>query len=239
MAGSPYFFPEGGEPIPNESDTRTLQKVHGILWDLLGIQGGGGGVGPPAESNITQFNSQPVDTGNGTAGAGTQRVAIASDNTPFEVNTNLVKVAGTATATGNGVVTAGTQRVVLASDGTAFTVNASEVTGTISSAGVALVPKFAIIDAATSGDNTLVAAVAAKKIRVLSVLLVSAGIVNVRFESGASGTALSGQMNLIANTGFAMAYSPLGLFETAAGSLLNIELSAAISVDGFLTYIEV
>ena len=103
----------------------------------------------------------------------------------------------------------------------------------------ALTPKFAIIDAATSGDNTLVAAVAVKKIRVLALFLVSAGTVNVRLESGAGGTALTGQMNLVANTGFVLPFNPAGWFETASNTLLNLELSAAISVDGALTYVEV
>jgi hypothetical protein len=105
--------------------------------------------------------------------------------------------------------------------------------------GTVVTPKYAIIDAATSGDNTLVAAVTAKKVRVLAAFLVAAGTVNVRFESGAGGTALTGQMNLVANTGFALPYNPAGWFETASNTLLNCELSAAISVDGCLTYIEV
>jgi hypothetical protein len=105
--------------------------------------------------------------------------------------------------------------------------------------GVAVTPKFAKIDAATSGDNTLVAAVTSKKIRVLSCFLVAAGTVDVRFESGAGGTALTGQMTCVSTTGFCLPYNPAGWFETAAGALLNLELSAAISVDGALTYIEV
>lgn len=98
-------------------------------------------------------------------------------------------------------------------------------------------PRYAIIDAATSGDNTLVAAVTGKKIRVLAAVLISAGTVNVRFESGAGGTALTGQMNLVANAGFSLNYCPVGLFETASGSLLNLELSDAVSVDGSLVYV--
>jgi hypothetical protein len=105
--------------------------------------------------------------------------------------------------------------------------------------GTVVTPKYAVIDAATSGDNTLVAAVTSKKVRVLALYLVSAGIVNVRFESGAGGTALSGQMNLVANTGFVLPYNPAGWFETGSNTLLNLELSAAISVDGTLVYIEV
>lgn len=99
--------------------------------------------------------------------------------------------------------------------------------------------KFTSIDAATSGDNTLVAAVTGKKIRVTSMFLVASAAVNVRFESGAGGTALTGQMNLIANTGFVLPFNPEGWFQTAVATLLNLELSGAVSVDGSLTYIEV
>ena len=101
------------------------------------------------------------------------------------------------------------------------------------------VQKFAIINAASSGNNTLVAAVTGKKIRVTSLMLISAGTVNVRFESAADGTALSGEMPLIANVGFVLPPHPKGWAETAVGALLNMELSAAISVDGLLTYVEV
>ncbi|KKL23739.1 hypothetical protein LCGC14_2422340, partial [marine sediment metagenome] len=48
-----------------------------------------------------------------------------------------------------------------------------------------------------------------------------------------------GQMNLIANSGFSLDFNPAGWFETGVNTLLNLELSAAISVDGSLTYIEV
>jgi hypothetical protein len=118
-------------------------------------------------------------------------------------------------------------------------VSSSDETSTIYSGTTALTPKFVIIDAASSGDNTILAAVTSKKIRVVSLVLVSAGTVNVRFESGAGGTALTGQMNLVANTGFVLPYNPVGWFETASNTLLNLELSAAISCDGCLTYVEV
>jgi len=99
--------------------------------------------------------------------------------------------------------------------------------------------KYAAIDHATSGDNTLVVAVTGKKIRVLSCWLVSAGAVTTRFESAAGGTALSGQITLTAGTGFVLPYNEGGWFETAASVLLNLELSGAVSVDGSLSYVEV
>ena len=112
-------------------------------------------------------------------------------------------------------------------------------TSSMTIGGVQATPKFVIIDCASSGDNTILAAVSSKKIRVLALFLVAAGTTTVRFESGAGGTALTGQMSLDVNTGFALPFNPVGWFETAATTLLNCELSAAISVDGCLTYIEV
>jgi len=101
-------------------------------------------------------------------------------------------------------------------------------------------PKFAAIDAASSGDNTIVAAVAGKKIRVLAGSMTMTGTaVTLRWESGASGTALTGQMTPSQGSTIAMAYCPLGHFETTAGALLNLELGGAQSVDGWLVYIEV
>lgn len=118
-------------------------------------------------------------------------------------------------------------------------VQTSAESSQMTASGTVVTPKFAVIDAAAAGDNTLVAAVAGKKIRVLALFVVAAGTVNVRLESGASGTALTGQMNLIANTGFVLPYNPAGWCETGSAALLNLELSAAVSVDGALVYIEV
>lgn len=100
-------------------------------------------------------------------------------------------------------------------------------------------PQRVIIDHAASGDNQVVAAVAGKKILVLGFFLVAAGAVTARFESGAGGTALTGQMVLAANSQLSVPYNPAGWFETAAGAALNLELSAATSVDGALVYVEV
>ena len=97
----------------------------------------------------------------------------------------------------------------------------------------------AAIDVAVSGDNTLIAAVTGRALRVVSCFLVAAGAVNVRFESGAGGTALTGQMNLAINGVLVLPLNEDGWFETASGALLNLELSGAVSVDGALSYVEV
>ncbi len=147
---------------------------------------------------------------------------------------------------GSGVVGTGVQRVVLATDvalpaGTNLLGSASAKLGTdaIMDGVTPLTPKFAAIAASSSGDNTLIAAVVSKKIRVLSYTLVAAGAVVCRFEDGAGGTAKSGQMALAANGVLSVPFSPVGHFETTANTLLNLELGGAVSVAGHICYVEV
>jgi hypothetical protein len=75
--------------------------------------------------------------------------------------------------------------------------------------------KHAVIDAASAGDNTIVAAVTGKKILVTSYLIVASGGANTNLRFGGC-------------------FAP-----TAAGALLNLQITAATSVDGHLTYVEI
>lgn len=118
-------------------------------------------------------------------------------------------------------------------------VAAIPVTDAIVDGGSVLTPKFAAIAASSSGNNTLVAAVTGKKIRVLALYLVANGDVNAKFQSAASGTDLTGLAYLVANAGFVLPFNPLGWFETTAAALLNLNLSGAVAVGGALTYVEV
>jgi hypothetical protein len=211
-------------------------------------------------ASLTVDNAALSVTGGGVE-ATALRVTIASDSTgvlSVDDNGGTLTVDGTVTAN----LAAGTNNIgdvdvlsIAAGDNNIGNVDLASAipagtnligvvaaglsTSAIYAGTTASTPKFAIIDAATSGDNTLVAAVASNKIRVLAAFLVSAGTVTARFESGAGGTALSGQMNLVANSGFVLPFSPVGWFETGVNTLLNLELSGAVSVDGSIVYIEV
>ncbi len=98
------------------------------------------------------------------------------------------------------------------------------------------------ISAATMGDNTLVAAVTGKIIRVLSYNIVSAGSLTAKFQSAASGTDLTGAMSMVVgvpNTSPPPVFTSAGLqgqFECVVGELLNLNLSAGTQVSGYLTY---
>ncbi len=89
-----------------------------------------------------------------------------------------------------------------------------------------------VIDHATNGDNTLRAADELRVITVLSLALVPSADVTVRLESGAGGTALTGQMVMAAKVPFVLPHNDHGWVQTKRGELLNMELNGAVSVDG-------
>lgn len=76
-----------------------------------------------------------------------------------------------------------------------------------------------------------------KRIRVVSYVIVASGAVNAQFRSGAN-TNLTGAMRLV-EAGGVSAHFDGGLFQTAVGEALNLNLSAAVQVSGHLTYEEV
>lgn len=115
----------------------------------------------------------------------------------------------------------------------------ANATDLVSVGGSLLTPKFATISASSSGNNTLVAAVSGKKIRVISFVLNSSGTVNCKLQSGAGGTDLTGLFYFVANTGLVLPYSACGWLETASGGLLNLNLSAGVQVGGIVVYVEV
>jgi hypothetical protein len=234
------------------SDVITIQGVASMTPLQVADNGSTLSVDDGAGS-LTVDNAALSVTGGG-AEATALRVTLASDSTgvlSVDDNGSTLSVDdGGASLTVDGTVTAnlaaGTNNIgdvdVLTQPArarTTDTISAALATDVLMNDTTALTPKFAVIDVASSGDNTLVAAVVGKKIRVLSLFLVAAGAVNVRLESGAGGTALTGQMNLAANGGFVLPPNVLGWCETASNTLLNLELSGAVSVDGALTYVEV
>jgi hypothetical protein len=98
---------------------------------------------------------------------------------------------------------------------------------------------FAAIDVAGSGDNTIVAANATKKIKVLSYSIVVDAAVTGRWKSGAA-TNLSGAMSFAANGGISEgggnAPGAQWLFETAVNQALVLNLGGAVGARGRVTY---
>jgi hypothetical protein len=95
-------------------------------------------------------------------------------------------------------------------------------------------PQFVAISGA-AGDNTLVAAQAAGvKIRVLGFLVCPAASAVISFQSGTGGTNLTGAMTITAPIWVEGA--PLGIFETAAATLLNLHQTGVVQLSGWLVW---
>ena len=106
--------------------------------------------------------------------------------------------------------------------------------------------KTVAISASSSGNNTLVAAVTGKRIRVVSYVLSFSGTVNAKFTDGAGGSDLTGLLYGAAGVNVSAAphsdgrfHGPAGHFETGQGTALVLNLSGATAVGGHLTYDEV
>jgi hypothetical protein len=169
--------------------------------------------GAPWSQNVTQVGGASLTLGQKPMAASVP-VALASDQATLGTNATLQP--GTNLA---GVMIAPTQ------------------TGTMYSGTTAVTPQFAAISSSTAGDNTLVAAVAGKTIRVLKYTVMASSAVAVKFGDGIGTNPITGAMPVAANSGIGGAYCPIGHFQTSAGNALVMNLSTAVPVAGHLTYI--
>ncbi len=126
---------------------------------------------------------------------------------------------------------------------TTDSIKAVLATDTVMDGTTAEVPIFKAFDVSSSGDNEIVAGVASNKIRVLSLALNAFGDVEAEFQSGGTATNLSGTFDLGTSSGKAkglvLAFSPIGHFESASGTALDLNLNAAVQVSGHVAYVVV
>lgn len=98
--------------------------------------------------------------------------------------------------------------------------------------------KSAAISFTTTGDNTIVAAVAAKEITVVGLLLVSTAPTNITVKDGAN--LLSGAMPLAAGIPLVLPVDPtVDWYQTtAAANALILNQSGAVQISGTVWYIQ-
>lgn len=94
----------------------------------------------------------------------------------------------------------------------------------------------AVVNASTSGDNTIVAASAGNPIKVWKIMFTNAAAVNVTYKNGAS-TNLSGAM-IYGTAGATVLDGPEGfpLFACTVGNAFIINLSGAVGIAGTVWY---
>lgn len=98
--------------------------------------------------------------------------------------------------------------------------------------------KFAKIDTSSSGDQTVVAAVAGKRVIVAAITLNPAAETDLTFKSGSTEIVdLGGFKGTGEPAGLSLSFNPHGYFETAAGEALVMNVNGALAVRGFVNYI--
>lgn len=225
MADNTRLNPGAGGDLFRSEDVGPYKiAVSKIYVGSAGVDGG----------PVTASNPLPVSVANLPAVQPVSGTVGISGTVP----TDASLVVGGQAVTGSNPVPVSQAAPLPAGTNTIGRVIAPAATGVIYDGPAALTPKFAAISAASTGDNTLVAAVPGKRLRVLKYTVVASGAVGVKFRSG-TGTDLTGSMSLGAGSGVGGAYCPAGHFETAPGEALALGLTAGVGVAGHLTYIEV
>jgi len=101
--------------------------------------------------------------------------------------------------------------------------------------------KYAVVNVNASGDNTIISAVAGKRIKVLHYAVGCDQNIDIYWKSNS--TRITGPIFLAASTSISAGYgasSPAGLvgmFETNTGEALVLNLNGAKTVGGHITYL--
>lgn len=105
-----------------------------------------------------------------------------------------------------------------------------------SSAGVASLGTNLAISNSSSGDTTVVTGVASKSVRVYRLVLVFGGTTTITLKDGT--TALTGAMTFNAGGSLSLDVGSVPWWVTTAGNGFVINSSAAVSVAGFIQYVQ-
>jgi hypothetical protein len=208
----------------------TLNSIAALLPAALGAHGGlvieGIATGVAVNSKLTD---------------GTNAVAVkAASTAPVATDPALVVAISPNSVNANGQTTmAASAPVAIASNQStiAFAEDTSQIANGVS--GTMLTPTKVKISVAAAATTTLVALVAAKKIRILSLYLISAAANTVTLQSHTTTTNSDGGASYAANGGLVLPFNPLGWFDTTAGEALDMVTSGAGQVSGQLVYVAV
>lgn len=209
------------------------------LSKVIAAESGGGG----GNVNLTQVGGSSIAIGQATESASLP-VVIASNQSAVPVSGSVTATQATGTnlhvVVDSAPTTAVTGTFFQATQPVSGTVTANQGTSpwiTQASSTPAVTIQTVGITSASSGDNTLIAAVSGKKIYVFAWNLSFSGTVNAKFTDGAAGTLLSGLYYGIVNAGAGNSVPPPNaLWVGSTNTALVLNLSAAVAVGGSVSY---
>lgn len=99
-------------------------------------------------------------------------------------------------------------------------------------------PQHESISSTTSGYTTVIPGAPNKLFLVISCFLLASDDTVIKFMNS-DGEDLTGNIGLVASTGFVLPYNPAGWTKTSPGDSLVLQQSQAVTVGGMITYIEI
>jgi len=194
-----------------------------------------------ANVNLQKVGGSPTSKGAGAVGNGSQRVVLGDVTASNDALQATGDEANDAPDAGNPTKIGGRAQAsfVIAEQVSA---DNDRVDATFDRAGYQRVrgelnPQSAIISDALSGDNEIIGTPGANlRIAVYGYTMIADGTVLARWESAAGGTALTGRMSFQAREGVSVSPGSMPLFVCSANQALNLELSAAVAMQGHVTY---
>ena len=150
--------------------------------------------------------------------------------------TQPVSLAGSVTVTNAGTFPVQVSAAIPAGANLIGSVAAGAQIASAFNGATAVTPQYAAIGASSAGATTVVAGVAGKRVYILRWSLSANGAVNINWQSHTTTGTATGLHYLTQFASCGGAYCPLGIFATAVGEGLDINLSAAVAVGGELTF---
>ena len=194
-----------------------------------------------ANVNLQKVGGSPTSKGAGAVGNGSQRIVIGDVTASNDALQATGDEANDAPDAGNPIKTGGRAQAMFAVAEQASADN-DRVDALYDRNGYQrvrgeLFPQSAVISDALSGDNEIIGTPGANlRLAIYGYTMIADGTVLAAWESAAGGTALSGRMSFQAREGVSVSPGPVPLFVCAANQALNLELSAAVAMQGHVTY---
>jgi len=172
---------------------------------------------------------------------GTNTAAVkAASTAPVAGDPALVVAISPNSVNGNGQATmANGAPITVASNQSTLSVALDTTQIANGASGTMVTPTKVKISIASATTTTLVALVATKKIRVLSMYLISTGANTVNLQSHVTTSNSDGLPGYAANGGIVLPFNPIGWFDTTAGEALDMVTSGSGQVSGQLSYVAV
>lgn len=169
---------------------------------------------------------------------GTNTAAVkAASTAPLATDPSLVVAISPNSVNANGQTTmSASAPVAIANNQTTLSVALDTTQISDGATGTMVTPAKAKISVASATTTTLVALSAGKKVRILSMYLVSAAANTVTLQSHTTTTNGDGGCSYAANGGISLPFNPVGWFDTTSGEALDMVTSGSGQVSGQITY---